>query len=258
MSLHDLQTAFMQSVFSADDTAVAAYLDATPETAGRRMTIYRNNIYVALTKALETIYPVIGRLVGEDFFKFAAKAYIERHPSRSGDLNRYGEHFTAFLEQFEHAAQLPYLPDVARLEWACHQVYSAADDATLNLANLAKIPPHTYGRLHFRLNNAARLLRSPWPVDAIWEVNQADYIGDQAVNLATGGVNLLIQRHERRVTLTALGEAEWRFLYALDDRQPLDYAFEQALSAVPDTDLGALLQTCVATTTLADFSLSSQ
>jgi hypothetical protein len=255
MSLRDLQKAFMSSVFTRDDSVITAYLEAATMSGSPHMAIYRNNIYVALTKALEAIYPVIQRLVGDEFFKFAARRYIDAHPSRSGDLNRFGADLAEFLGTFEHAASLPYLPDVARLEWCCHQAYSAADDTPLDLPKLAAVPPEDYGRLCFRLNHASRLLRSAWPIDAIWQVNQADYTGDQSVDLASGGVSLLLQRRENRMVLMTLSEAEWGFLNTLNDRQPLNAAYECAMRADPAADLGALLHTYVGQTTLVEFFL---
>ena len=254
MSLRDVQTAFMSSIFATDDAAVAAHIESA-DSHGKPMAIYRNNVYTALTKALEAIYPVIGRLVGEAFFKFAARRYIDAYPSTSGDLNRFGAHFAEFLGSFEYAASLPYLPDVAQLEWCCHQTYLAGDDQPLDLARLAAIPPQDYGRLRFRLNSACRLLHSAWPIDAIWRVNQPDYPGEQSVDLTTGGVSLLIQRHHNRIRLTALSAAEWRFLTALNDKQSLAAACDNVLRIDPDTDVGALLQTCVAQATLVEFFL---
>ena len=255
MSLRDLQTAFMSSLFTRDDSVIAPYLESATMPGSQRMAIYRNNVYAALGKALEAIYPVILRLVGDEFFKFAARRYIDAHPSRSGDLNRFGADFAEFLGTFEHSASLPYLPDVARLEWCCHQTYSAADDPPLDLPKLAAVPPEDYGQLRFRLKHASRLLRSAWPIDAIWQVNQADYPGDQSVDLASGGVSLLLQRHENRMALMTLTEAEWRFLNALNDRQTLEVAYACALRADPAADLGALLHTYVGQATLVEFSL---
>ena len=255
MSLRDLQTAFMSSVFTRDDSVITAYLESATLTGSPRMAIYRNNVYTALSRALEAIYPVILRLVGDEFFKFAARRYIDDHPSRSGDLNRFGADFAEFLGTFEHAASLPYLPDVARLEWCCHQAYSAVDDTPLDLHRLAAVPPEDYGRLRFRLNHAGRLLRSAWPIDAIWRVNQADYDGDQAVDLSSGGVCLLIQRRENRIVLITLSEAECRFLAALNDRQTLEVAYECAMRADPAADLGTLLHTYVGQATLVEFRL---
>jgi hypothetical protein len=252
MSLRDLQTAFMHAVFAQDHAGIAPY---TEPLARGGLPVYRNNVYAALTKALQAIYPVVERLVDERFFGFAAHHYIDRYPSTSGDLNRYGAHFAAFLSEFPPAASLAYLPDVARLEWYCHQAHLAADDAPLDLQKLADVPPQHHGELRFRMNSAAHLLRSAWPIDAIWRVNQADYHGDQSVDLAEGGVSLLIQRSGHKILLHPLSAAEWRFLTGIAENQTLEKVFERVLLAEPGADAGALLRKFVAQATLVEFFL---
>lgn len=252
MSLHDLQTAFMRAVFAQDHAGIAPY---TEPLARGGLAIYTNNVYTALTKALQAIYPVVERLVDERFFGFAAHRYIDRYPSTSGDLNCYGAQFAAFLSEFPPAASLAYLPDVARLEWYCHQAYLAADDVPLDLQKLAEVTPQHHGELRFRMNSAAHLMRSAWPIDTIWRVNQTDYLGDQSVDLTEGGVSLLIQRSGHKISLHPLGAAEWRFLNNLAENQTLESAFASVSLAEPGADAGALLQKFVAQATLVDFFL---
>jgi hypothetical protein len=251
MSLRDLQTAFMHAVFAQDVADVASYTDSLNSD---RLSIYTNNVYAALTKALQAIYPVIERLVDEKFFRFAARHYIDQYPSTSGDLNQYGEHFATFLSEFPPVASLAYLPDVARLELYCHQAYLAANDAPLDLQRLATVPQQDHGKLCFRINSSARLLRSAWPIDTIWRVNQSDYHGDQSVNLAEGGVRLLIQRRDDKIALLPLNEVEWNFSSHIAENNTLEMACERALRENPDADIVALLQKFVAQATLVDFS----
>src|SRR3990167_8802339 len=82
--------------------------------------IYRNNIFTHLTQALKNIYPLIHQLVGDEFFQFCAKEYINQYPSGNGDLQNYGEYFNVFLADFTPAAHLIYLAEVATFEWLCH------------------------------------------------------------------------------------------------------------------------------------------
>jgi len=89
-------------------------------------------------------------------------------------------------------------------------------------------------------------------------VNQPDYTGDQTVDLAMGGVSLLIQRHHHRIWLTPLSAAEWRFLTALNDKHSLEAAYESALHSDPDIDPGALLQQNVARAVLVEFFSQSE
>src|SRR5205085_2247436 len=122
--------------------------------------------------ALSATYPVVRRLVGAAFFDEAARRHALAVPSTSGDLSRYGVGFAAFLEAYEPARELRYLPDVARLEWALHECDQAADAAGLDLATLAGVAPGEEGRVRLALHPAVRLVASEYPVLSIWEANQ--------------------------------------------------------------------------------------
>ena len=87
----------------------------------RGVEVYRNNFRGNLHDTLETAYPVIVQLVGSDFFKWLARKFIEQYPSRSGNLHCYGSEMADFLVHLAAVRHLPYLPDMARLEWACHR-----------------------------------------------------------------------------------------------------------------------------------------
>jgi hypothetical protein len=186
------------------------------------------------------VYPVVQRLVGEAFFQYAAAQYIARHPSRSGDLHEFGEHFPLFLPSFAPVAALVYLPDVARLEWAYHQVFHAASHPPLDLAALARVPAERQGALHFQLHPAARLLESAFPILRIWQVNQDGYRGDPTVDLAEGGVKLLVFRRETLdIEFQPLEEGEFSLLRALAGGCDFATACERAMAAQPDFDLPA-------------------
>ncbi|HSS29308.1 MAG TPA: DNA-binding domain-containing protein, partial [Usitatibacter sp.] len=114
--------------------------------------IYRRNLFANLGNALAATYPVVQRLVGDAFFREAARQYVLAHPSHSGDLNDYGASFAGFLARYPHAATLAYLADVARLEWACHESYGAPDAAPFDLADLARVGADDYPRIRFQLH----------------------------------------------------------------------------------------------------------
>ena len=94
-SLRELQLGFAEAIFGegANDFAQEVVVDGL--SSGRRLAIYRNNVFGNFSKALQSVYPVVEQLVGEGFFKFAAAEYISRYPSQSGDLHHYGKQFAA-------------------------------------------------------------------------------------------------------------------------------------------------------------------
>ena len=102
-----------------------------------RMAIYRGNAFGNWHGALAGAYPVVRRIVGEAFFEAMARDYARACPSASGDLNEYGSRLAQFVERHDGTRDLPYLPDVARLEWLVHRAFFAADPARFDLSRYA-------------------------------------------------------------------------------------------------------------------------
>ncbi|KQV78614.1 hypothetical protein ASD15_22700 [Massilia sp. Root351] len=140
----------------------------------QRYALYRGNLAVSWHKTLATAYPVIAQLVGEEFFGGLSGQYGRAHPSSSGDLNQFGAGFAGFLADFPHTAALPYLPDMARLEWALHRAHYAADSPAVPAADLAAVPPEQLEQAHLALRRACSLFASGWNVVQLWLAHQSD------------------------------------------------------------------------------------
>lgn len=252
-SLHELQRGFAAGVLHAVPPDILRHVVSGHFRAEQYFQIYRNNVFENLTAALKAVYPVIERLVGEGFFRYAAATYIAQHPPRSGNLHDFGESFAEFLGSFPPARELAYLPDVARLEWAWHQSFHAADSTPLAITALATIPAEQYGNLKITLQPSVRLVSSLYPVGRIWQVNQDGYTGNQGVNLEAGGVKLLVIRR-RRVEIEPLSEGDHALLSCFAAGIPFAQAAESALQAQTGYDLVAALPRHAATGVLAGFS----
>ncbi len=255
-NLNKLQTDFVAGIFDKNQKFSAQAIVETKISRAERLAIYRNNAYCNLRGALQSIYPVLNKLVGDDFFRHAANGFVGATPSTSGDLHDYGESFAAFLASYEPAEHLVYLPDVAKLEWACHRVFHAADHAGLDLQKLGAMPPGQYGELRFHLHPASALLQSNYPTVKIWQVNQDDYVGDQSVDLDHGGNHLLVSREVNFATrVEALSLGDYAFLIALNEKNKLEDAAEKAFGLDSNFDVGVSLQRFVAQKILVDFNL---
>lgn len=255
-SLREAQDAFARGLFDAADGAVLAHLaGARGMDAAAGLAVYRNNTFANYRAALREAYPVVLRLVGEDYFNRAADAYVRAVPSTFGDINVYGASFGAFLQDFPGARDLAYLPDVARLEWACHRAFGALDAPPLDIERLAAVPPERLERLRFALHPSAALIASPWPILAIWRVNQTDFADEPRVDLAAGGIRLLVVRRGDDIDLEPLSAAEYALLAALAGGETLGTATQTALAEDAAFDLGGCLGRHVAAGTLVDFTL---
>jgi hypothetical protein len=242
-ALHELQRCVMDTLLHPGDDAAAALLRSSPGLdAARRLRLYRNNLFESLTAALAAVYPVTQQLVGEDFFRALARRFIPAYPSRSGNLHDFGAELPAFIRSFEPAAELPYLPDVAALEWACHAVYHEAPEPALTLDALASMTAQQQAALRLRLQPCARLLASDWPVLALWQAHQdGAEEGLDTIDWPGGGVRLLVAQRALEVEFRRLAAGEYAWLRALCDGEALADACARALEADPAFDLPAVL-----------------
>lgn len=254
-SLRELQSAFVAAVFANEDGA--AIDEALTPSTERCFEVYGNNVFANFTEALRAVYPVVERLVGGEFFAHVARRYVRDTPSTSGDLHRFGARFPAFLAAHPACRDLVYLPDTARLEWSMHEAFHAADHVPLDLHCLAAVPPDQYDALVFCMHPACRLLTSPYPVHRIWQVNQADTAATATVDLAEGGVHLLVARPAASVEIELLPAAEFAALLELGQGSTLREAVEAAMERDTAFDPGAFLRRRVAARTLVDFHLAT-
>jgi hypothetical protein len=213
-ALARMQRDFLAEMFGED----------VPARAG--LATYRRNMLANLHGALAPTYPVVRRLVGAAFFREAAERFARAHPPTSGDLNLYGADFAAFLAAYSFARELPYLPDVARLEWACHESFHAGEAPALDAVALAAVAQERQGEIRFRLHPAVRLVASAHPVMSIWEANQPER--DGAPEVGTGAEHVIVRREELTVRLRRVAAAEWRLVAALARGETLEAAVDAA------------------------------
>lgn len=142
--------------------------------APRRFGVYRNNVVSALTNAVAGAFPAVQRIVGEDFFRAMARAYVLAEPPRSPVLLDYGTTFPDFIAGFAPAASLPYLPDVARIERLWREAYHAAEATPLPPDALGAVPEAELAGVTFMLHPSLRLARSAYPALTIWQMNATD------------------------------------------------------------------------------------
>jgi hypothetical protein len=251
-ALLELQRAMRASIVELDASAIVESLATGSEPD--RLDIYRNTIFFALTRALRLAFPAVELLVGGEFFASAADAFIREYLPRAAYLDLYGGEFPDFLSRFPPAISLPYLADVARLEWAVNRALHAPDETPLDLSRLAALVPDDQGRVSFRVHPSVSLLRSDFPVDDFWRaVLNSD---DQALadlDFTSGPAFLLIERGPTGVEVTRLKKPAWRFLDVLCRSEPLFSAIDSA----DDIDAPGLLAEHLAAGRFVAFSLDA-
>ena len=140
----------------------------------RRFAVYRNNVCVGLVDALAERFPICLQLVGDEFFRAMAQCYVRERLPRTPMLFEYGDAFAAFVSEFEPARELPYLPDVARLEYAVGAAYHAADAAPLPLDFLRALSHERLDSATAVLHPSTHVVASAYPIVSIWRRHMSD------------------------------------------------------------------------------------
>lgn len=252
LPLPELQQRLGQALRGA--TADGLPLQARGIAGTRRLQVYRNNHLSALREALRAVYPITERLVGEAFFAAAADAYVAANPSRSGNIQDYGGSLPAFLAAYAPAGGLPYLSDVASLEWRRVQTSSAAPHVPMDLQALAGVPADELPELHFHHQPGAHAFASPFPILSIWEFCQEAELQGR-LDMDKGGERVLFFRRGLDTHMRRISAGEHAFLVSLCRGGAFATACQAGLDEEPGFDVQAGFAAAVRDEILTDFYL---
>jgi hypothetical protein len=169
-----------------------------------------------------------------------SRAFGKAHPSDNPDLNQFGAGFAAFLAGFAHVADLPYLPDMARLEWLLHRTHYASDAPALDAAQLAGLAPEQFEGMRCALHPGATLFASDWAVVALWEAHQAPDLPFPPEMAAP--CHAVLARPHWKTELRPLAPAEYTALCALAQGDTMAAALDGAFELDDQMDVAAYLR----------------
>ena len=232
--LGELQQAFAEAIAGGRYHAATAAM-AGDGAALRSVALYRRLIRNNYTQVLKITYPVLSRLVGDAYFKTVARGYLKHYPSTSGDLFLYGRHLPVFLQRSDAP---PLLTELARLEWACHEIHQAADSTPVPQAQIQALASVDPSRVTVRFHEAARLLSFPIPVHRVWLALQPDAPTDEVVDLPLPEEEtcVVVTRTGGTIQVTPLAKPDYVVLEALSQGADLAAVERIAIKADPEFD----------------------
>jgi len=237
--LAKLQKEFWSALTDSDDAVVASICNDGRLDASDRLEIYRTNVRSLHVSVLMSVYPVCEKILGSDYFKQIAVKYFKQNPSRSVDLNEYGELFADFLQQLSQQrpelTDYPYLADLAQLEWQIQKVYFAADNVKLDVLEFQKTYANNPGEIKFSLQEGMSILESEFPIAELWEVHQADsetFVSD----MVNQHEYLCVFRNEYQVSIKKINVDMFRLISLMKNEKKLSeiadaYVDSQRLNA---------------------------
>lgn len=238
-TLPELQRSFLASLYDDNAPGPTEAIVSNGLEPSARLRIYRHSCAESQIGALRTTYPAVLALVGEAFFDQTARGYRSTYPSGSGNLQGFGAQFADYLQALPAARKLPYLPDVAQLEWQRQQTVLAVNAEPIPPDVFAQRLTETEGPFNISLHPSVHWLASRYPVLTIWGYAMAPTPED--LQLAGAGEQVMLWREDDEVAMTALDDASFVFTLSLALGITLDDAHAAAHRIASDFDLSACL-----------------
>jgi hypothetical protein len=208
-----------------------------------RFAVYRNNVAHGLSNVLADTFPALKALVGDEFFAAMARVFVLENPPISPLMHCYGEGLCRWLEAFEPAASLPYLPDIARLEWARLYALHAADANPLAPEALVALveDPDRLAKASLVTHASLRVVESAFPIVSVWAAHQLEQDARDAelssIQLSAAEVALVFRNTADDVLVQALPAVDAALISDIVGRMVLGAAHV----AHSNADFGACL-----------------
>jgi hypothetical protein len=217
--------------------------------------VYRNTVLKGCIDALVANFPAVTRLVGDEWMRAAASVFARDNLPASPMLLDYGGRFPGFLAAFEPAAELPYLPDVARLDRFWTEAHGARDEAVVTADRVSMLAQEELAAAVLRPHASARWA---WfdaqPIFTIWSRNKNAGCTDET-EIPWRGEGALVLRGVDDVAWFPLARGEVAFLDACAAGRPLADAALAAVEAEPGIDLSQAIARLLAAGAFAELSV---
>jgi hypothetical protein len=162
----DFQAYLLEPARDAVRAEIAGDARVSAET---RLGIYADAYRLRLLEALETDFPALKALAGEDEFDRLGRAYIGAFPSRHYSLRWFGRALARFLRDTDPWRERPELAELAEFEWAMTLAFDAADDPAVTIADMAALPPTAWAGMRLQFHPSLQRLDLHWSVPPYWK-----------------------------------------------------------------------------------------
>ena len=224
-TLDQLQQHFSRFIYDENEIAslqsFIQHKDQDELTA--RLSIYKNNIYSAQIDSMKNTFPTILQLVGDNFFTAACREYLSQYPNADQTMLYLGQYFSQFIAEFKPAQSLPYLSNVAQLEWLEHESFHAKNIAPIEISQLQQYSSSELAAARIIIHPSARLLNTQFACWQIRKISNGATIDDFELNSAE---HILICRPSLNVLSYLVSGDFLFFLKQLLENKTLENAIE--------------------------------
>jgi hypothetical protein len=240
VGLRETQRAFFAAIGTNDASGLTPLILGDALDPEVRVAVYRRHRIASLGAVLGSTFAATAAAAGGEVFGIAANLFIQEHPPRRPSLAEYGGEFPAFLRSLPVCAPIPWLADLARLEWAIQRAYHAPQARALERDDLLALIGAEGAAAVLTLDPSTALVSTGWAVHEAWSAWRQDggWTGGEPARRET---RLLVRREAADVSVETVPLGEGEFIRALLDRRPLDHALAAAAGIDESFDVGRLV-----------------
>lgn len=199
----------------ADGDGAAALLRLPAAVdADSRLAVYRDGYPARIVEALGDAYPAIANICGEGSFANLTRRYLRDCDVSRSSLNDIGRQFAGHCERDPLAERLPFLADLARLEWAVLRAFHSREVKSVDPAIFAVWDMADWERVAFAWQPSIAVLHSPWPILDLWLTRDTERTAID-VDLSNRPQAVAVHRRGLDVDCRLLSETEAAVLQSL-------------------------------------------
>ena len=206
------------------------------------MAVYRNTVLHGAVEALRANFPVVEQILGGEMFESVAVDFATECPPRRPVLAVYGARFADWLEEQAWVRDLPYLPDVARVERLRLESLMAADADSIAPEKLGAAINAAGGRP--ALHPSVRFDWLKTPAMSIWLAHQQPLGSEIAPEWKAEGA-LFVRPSAFVLHSPRIGAAAHRMLFGLRIGETVQACMAAALRLYPNEDCTAVFASLV-------------
>lgn len=216
----------------------------------KRLAAYDGNYHLSLQSWLKKTYIQVFQLVGEDYFSKLAHDFSDQQPLSNNNLHEYGRGFPRFIATQSVMQDLPYLADVAEVDWHISQAYYAKNKSSFDVAAFSQLCETEQQSVTFILTDDLHIMSSNFPIYDIWRLNCGDISQVNILSVGQQIVTIYRKSYQAQVELTSYLEQQ------LYDSINSHYTFSELLEI--DSNFSQLISQWIQAAWIVDFSKKSR
>ena len=161
----ELQQGLATWVLDGRDVGLERWVAVPPGVdVSTRLGVYSDGYPARLREALLEAFPAVAKILGDGSLASMVERYRPQVPTGWCNLNFVGRALPNFLLSDRLAEELPFLPDLARLEWCVVECFHARVGEPFDLATAASWELDDWARARIAFQPGVALVSSPWPI----------------------------------------------------------------------------------------------